>query len=482
MLENHSFDNLLALSGIPGIIAATTSDSNSYNGVTYPVRGNAPGNMPTDPGHEFPDVIEQLAGQGTSYPSGGPYPAIKNSGFAANYAVTTTEGPAPPAADIGDIMMCFDTASQLPATYQLATSFVVCDQWFSALPGPTWPNRFFLHGASSNGLDHSPATEEMEEWESVDGFRYPHGSIFDAMNTKKIAWRLYQDTNGPIEGSISQVSAIHNIELWDIYDVSEFQSDLQSGSYAHHYTFIEPNYGDVASGSYEGGSSQHPMDGVANGERLIAQVYESLRNSPVWDSSMLIVTYDEHGGFYDHVAPGPAQPPDDGGGSSGYSEYGFTFAQYGVRVPALIISPWVGASVDHTVYDHSSVLATLESLFGLPHLTKRDAQAHTFEGVISSSLRMDCPTKLNSPAPQVGARALSPAALAARELEPVPERSSLVGFLGTLYKADRKLAATPAEKAAAAARFKSIRTRGEARVYIHEVMAKVQAAKAARKR
>jgi len=308
MMENHSFDNMLALSGIPGIIAAKTSNSNSWNGNTYSVQGNAPADMPTDPGHEFTDVVEQLAGQGVSYPPHGQYPPITNSGFAANYATTTSEGPAPPPAEIGDIMMCFDTQSQLPVLHQLASQFVVCDQWFSSLPGPTWPNRYFLHGASSSGLDHSPSSEEMAEWE-VDGFTYPNGSIFDAMNKKGIKWRLYHDNNGPIEGTVSQVSSLHNIELLDVYDLSTFESDLQSGSYPYQYTFIEPNYGDVINGSYEGGSSQHPMDGVTNGEALIAKVYESIRNSPLWMSSMLIVIYDEHGGFYDHFAPGAAPPP-----------------------------------------------------------------------------------------------------------------------------------------------------------------------------
>jgi phospholipase C len=476
MMENHSFDNMLALSGIPDIIAATTSNSNSYNGITYNVQGNAPSSMPTDPGHEFTDVVEQLAGQGSKYPPHGEYPPINNSGFAANYATTTSEGPVPPTADIGDIMKCFDTQSQLPVMYDLATQFVVCDQWFSSLPGPTWPNRFFLHGASSNGLDHSPSTTELAEWESIDGFRYPNGSIFDAMKMKDITWRLYHDTSGPVEGSVSQVSSIHNIEMWDVHELSTFESDVQSASYPYQYTFIEPNYGDIVSGSYEGGSSQHPMDGVTNGEALIAKVYESIRNSPLWMSSILIVIYDEHGGFYDHSAPGRAQPPNDGGNK--YNEFGFTFAQYGVRVPALIVSPLLANAVDHTVYDHASVLATLEWLFGVPPLTSRDGQASKINGVIPSiAPRTDCPTKLNPPAPQLEKHSLSAAELAARELEPVPDRSSLAGFLGVLLKADSKLSA---DRAAAIARFQSVKTRGDARVYLHEVMAKVQAEKVRR--
>jgi len=477
MLENHSFDNMLALSGIPGIIAATTSDSNSYNGKTYFVKGDAPSSMPTDPGHEFTDVLEQLAGEGAKYPPHGTYPPINNSGFAANYATTTTEGPVPPAGDVGDIMMCFTSKQQVPVMYQLASTFVVCDQWFSSLPGPTWPNRFFLHGASSNGLDHSPSSTEIAEWETVDGFRYPKGSIFDAMTASNITWRLYHDTNGPVEGSVSQVSAIHNIQLWDVHELSTFESDVQSANYPYQYTFIEPNYGDIVNGSYEDGSSQHPMDGVTKGEALISQVYESIRNSPLWNSSMLIVTYDEHGGFYDHFPPGAAVPPGDGSDSK-YNEYGFTFAQYGVRVPGLVISPVLGNYVDHTVYDHASVLASLEWLFGLQPLTNRDRTANVIKGMIPTEApRTDYPTKLNAPAPEPVKSRLAPEVLAARELQAVPERSSLMGTLGVLYKADSQLATTPAEKEAARARFESVRTRGDARAYLREVMARVQAEK-----
>ena len=141
MLENHSFDNIFAFSGINGINAATTSDSNSYNEVTYDVQQSAPLSMPTDPGHEFLDVLEQLAFPVTTYPSGGPYPPINNSGFAANYATSTTEGPPapPPAQDIGDVMACFATPTQLPVMQQFAQTFAICDQWYSSLPGPTWP-------------------------------------------------------------------------------------------------------------------------------------------------------------------------------------------------------------------------------------------------------------------------------------------------------------------------------------------------------
>ncbi|MGA8161086.1 MAG: alkaline phosphatase family protein [Acidobacteriaceae bacterium] len=472
VLENHSFDQMLALSGIPGISGATAANFNSYQGTQYHVMGNAPASMPIDPGHEFADTLEQLAGAGTSYPSGGPYPRINCSGFAANYAVAQTKGPQPGPADLGDIMKCFGTGPQLPVMHQLASEFVVCDHWFASMPGPTWPNRFFIHGASSNGLDHSPSMADITLWEAA-GFSYPHGSIFDALQFHKMGWRLYRDDNGPMEGRLPQACAIHNVHLWNVCNLSDFSADLQK-EYPWAYTFIEPNYGAVAS-TYDGGSSQHPLDGVARGEALIAQVYEGIRNSPLWDESLLIVTYDEHGGFYDHVPPGAVVAPADGGEHSRWNESHFTFTQYGVRVPALVISPWLRPAVDHTPYDHASIAATVESLFGMMHLTERDRKANPIQGfAVPGSLRTDCPTKLEQPAAAAEKAPLTAQQQAVIDAEPIPDRSSLVGFLGVALKTDVALAPSGLQPQARQS-FAAVRTRGQAREYILGVLGRAEA-------
>jgi hypothetical protein len=158
---------------------------------------------------------------------------------------------------------------------------------------------------------------------------------------------------------------------------SSFASDVM-GPYPYTYTFIEPNYGDVFGGSYVGGSSQHPMDSVARGEALIKATYETIPNSPLWERSLLIITYDEHGGFYDSVQPGGATPPGDGSPNDpSINSGGFLFDWYGVRVPALIVSPLIPqGTVDHTLYDHASVPATLEALCGLTPMTNRDKGAN----------------------------------------------------------------------------------------------------------
>jgi phospholipase C len=478
MLENHSFDNMFGFSGIPGIVTSAPGASNAYNGVTYPTGTPAPPAMPTDPGHEFLDVVEQLAGQGASFTPGKPYPPITNSGYAANYATSKTEITSgsprlPTPQEIGDVMKCFTTKDELPVLYALATEFALCDQWFSSLPGPTWPNRFFVHGASSAGWDDSPSSAQMVEWETVSGFTYPRGSIFDALNSHNIKWRIYVDESGPTAGGIPQVAAIKGI-FWHLntYDFSGFAADLQ-GPYPYSYTFIEPNYGDTTSGTYRGGSSQHPLDGVHGGEALVKATYEALRASPLWDSSVLIITYDEHGGFYDSVTPGRAVPPGDGKPNSpAANNHGFAFDQYGVRVPAIVVSPLIAKGVvDHTVYDHASVPATLERLFGMAALTNRDANAHDVLGLLSlSSPRTDCPATLPNPA-VTGVQAAAPAPMqAGLAAQPLPDEGNIQGFLGVALKTDVELSGD--DKAAAAAKMEKvqqIQTRGEAEAYIQEV-------------
>lgn len=492
MLENHSFDNIFAMSGIPDITAATPSDINTFEEQNYPVYSGAPVTMPTDPGHEFLDTFEQLTGQpGSAYVPGADY-QINNSGFVSNYATTTTEGERPDFFDIGKIMACFDTLNQLPVMYQLATEFAICDHWFSSIPGPTWPNRYFLHGASSAGLDDSPSQSQLIKWEKALGFTYPNGSIYDRMVSANIQypWRFYGDTADTYSddpqneygfGGIAQVASIHSLNMALVNDLSRFASDLQQ-PYPYAYTFIEPNYGDVWDNTYAGGSSQHPMDDVYGGENLIKTVYEAIRASPRWNSSVLIIIYDEHGGFYDSVPPGPAPTPNDGSNGSSLNKHGFDFTQYGLRVPAVVVSPLIPkGTVDQTIYDHASVPATLERLLNFSPLTDRDAQANDLLHLFSlSTPRTDCPQTLNPPAPPVAPSVvLTPEAIAQIEQKPLPESGNAIGFLHILLKTELELSTgDEAEKAAIFAKFKTIKTFGQAKAYHRSVMAKLAIAKA----
>jgi hypothetical protein len=142
----------------------------------------------------------------------------------------------------------------------------------------------------------------------------------------------------------------------------------------------------------------HPLDDVTRGEKLVKKVYETIRNSPHWEKSALLITIDEHGGFYDHVEPPAATPPGDIGQISD-SHNGFKFDQLGVRVPAIVVSPYTRrGTIDHTVYDHASLLATLESYWKMKNLTQRDKVANDFLHLFSlDAPRTDAPTTTPEP-------------------------------------------------------------------------------------
>jgi phospholipase C len=168
MPENRSFDHLLGFSNITGIDAKTGSstkvnglsggESNSFDGKTWPVASPADYSMTVDPGHEFSDVLCQLCGGTAQYPCGGQYPKIDSSGFVESYVEAcrkTGQNRSP-----GEIMQCY-RLDQLVVLNALASQFAVCDGWYASMPGPTWPNRMFVHAASSGGLDHSPTRHPM---------------------------------------------------------------------------------------------------------------------------------------------------------------------------------------------------------------------------------------------------------------------------------------------------------------------------------
>jgi phospholipase C len=490
MLENRSFDHLLGWSGLKGKDAETGVDtaviglsdacSNTYKGKPYPATKGADYVMPFDPGHEFPDVAEQLCGPAGITYKGGPYPPIDNSGFVSNYARTITSAKGGGDDNLGEIMKGYDPV-QLPVMTTLASQFAVCDQWFSSLPGPTWPNRFFVHAASSNGLDHSPRLIETTEWETIKGFSFRHGTIYQLLASHGQSWRLYRGKKTPLLGSIPIVAGLKGIRLSDVKPYEQFKADLQAG-YPYQYTFIEPNYGDVINNSYSGGQSQHPMDDVRNGEALIKDVYETIRNSPVWNSSMLIITHDEHGGFYDHVQPRPAVAPGDTAPGSKYNQYHFPFTNYGVRVPAIVVSPYTSKGIiSHAIYDHASIPATVEALFGLPPLTQRDAAANNLTGLARlATARTDCPSTLPDPVPTAATDALANAAarpILDETTAPI-DGGNLPGFLHVVMKAEQEEQPDAGAKMEVLDRISTqLRTRADARTYLEKTLASLQTRK-----
>lgn len=412
MLENRSFDHALGFSDITGTDAVTglqtTVDGLSNNpqfnidpantGVQVFADTPAPFKITDDakdPAHEFDDTLEQLCGAGAVYPDPitGNYPIINNSGFIANYRDKGSSDPA-------QVMKCFPP-DRLPVLHALAEEFAVCDNWFSSMPGPTWPNRFFMHAASSGGLDDSPSGFEAASSALVDGYKFEHGSIFDALDAKCIDWEIFEGDELPQSFAISGMNL--NAAQGRFTDFEDFAAEVRSPGFPSSYVFIEPSYGNVlptTSEDFTCGNSQHPLDDVTRGEKLIKDVYEAIRNSPLWATSLLLVVYDEHGGFYDHVAPPEVARPGDRISDEDNNHHDFDFKQLGVRVPAIVVSPLIPRNmIDHTIYDHTSLLATMEKLFGIGPLTKRDGTANNFLHLFSlSQPRSDAPRILPNPA------------------------------------------------------------------------------------
>jgi len=500
MLENRSFDHVFGFSGLPGINTLSGTESNPYEGTTYTVKQPAVDPMTTDPNHEFLDTLEQLCG--TQYgPKGenpfaaggtGVYPAIDGSGFVANYATIADEDTGlPSATDFGDVMSCA-SSGQVSAMIQLAQEYAVCDQWYSSIPGPTWPNRLFAMAATSSGLDATPKSKTIIKWETIDGFDLENGSLFDLVANGNMKYRLYNDFSNQFAadpspfydgGGFAIMSALKGIFMTDVNDLDHFANDLQ-GPYPYQFTFIEPNYGNALKDTYSGGSSQHAMDSLAAGEAIIASVYNAIRSSPLWSTSLLIITYDEHGGFYDHVAPPCAVSPGGNNDPYGYNEFGFNFTNYGVRVPAVIVSPLIAkATVDPTLYDHTSIAKTVEELYGLGNLTDRDLNATSLLGLLNlnTEARTDCLASLDVPVPAASLATPTAEDVAADmgDPTPLPEIGNMIGFLHIAAKTDIELqGGTDAAKTAVLARVQAIQTKGQARQYFQEIYTRLQAARA----
>ncbi len=375
VLENQSFDRMLGfvtlpdprqkLDGLTGLESNPASPPNPGDLVTVSRATTAEAYV-TDPspGHSFDDATVQLFGQ-REVPDP---PVPRNNGFVLSYA----EQPGPGGRPIGpvagrSIMQCLDP-DLVPVISSLARNFVVCDRWFSSVPGPTWPNRFFFHAATANGLLDTPETAGQLR-STFFGSPYRMRSIFENLMDAGHTWKVYYD-------DYAQTFALRNLhkygDRFELFDA--FARDVANGTLPD-YSFIEPR-----SFSAPGwpANDQHPPHSVLEGEKLIAAIYDTLRGEEtIWRRCVFVLLYDEHGGFCDHVPPPAAVVPDATSAATPH----FRFDRLGVRVPAILVSPWVGEGVaDHRAYDHTSLPATIKTMFGLPSfLTARDAVAATFD-------------------------------------------------------------------------------------------------------
>jgi len=376
MLENRSFDHILGFSQITGSdgspIDGLKPSGNpgipDTDGKLFPPTMDASysGNYETDPGHDFLDVNTQIFG--TQHPAAG----LKGdmSGFVKAYRATNGGN----SATVGNVMKCFDPA-KVPVLTTLAREYAVCDRWFSSVPGPTLPNRLFAHCGTSRGrLDLSP--------DDFGGFT----TVYEVLdkNNPSVSSCIYSD------GWTAAATFKYLLEYQDQFygTLDDFETDCADNDLPS-YCFLEPRYSSsLVKETFLPQNDQHPDSDVREGEELIFRVYQAIRsNRKVWENSMLVIVYDEHGGLYDHVLPPDAYAPD----SSPPDDLNFDFKRLGVRVPAVIVSAYTGRKVIHDQFDHTSLIATARKLFTGQwqddKLGWRAQHANTFEEVAITQTR-----------------------------------------------------------------------------------------------
>ncbi|KAJ1341892.1 hypothetical protein BSLG_003545 [Batrachochytrium salamandrivorans] len=376
IMENRSFDSVfgrLKWDGINTRVDGLTG--NEYNDLdngqrVMIQRGTNPA-AGFDPNHEVHAVTEQIYGSGTVN-AAGQVPDM--SGFAQQAFVESQEN----MDSVKQVMQAFGPDT-LPVTYALAKEFAVVDNWFASMPGPTYPNRHFAHCATGYGYTGNT--------DSLIGVGCK--TVFGNLDAAGVSWGVYSDA--PLATTLLYRDMRSIPHLKKTYKFGAFIKDAAAGKLPQ-YTFLDPN---------NNFNDDHPPNNLHNGQKFIKDTYEALRSSPQWENTLFLITYDENGGFYDHVTPPTNVPIPDS--SEMWPAVGdFKFERLGPRVPALVISPYVpkGAVIHSNIpgrnYEHSSIPATLKKIFGLPSfLTKRDAWAIPFDSIASlSSPRKDCIVKL----------------------------------------------------------------------------------------
>ncbi len=429
MLENRSFDNALGyLYGpedppkqhIPplqpgeqpfhGLLFEKTEDL--QNDGVAPAPGVRATNTPGwDPGEEYEHVNVQLFGAATppkaAPAKGAPVPGMK--GFLKDYS-TQCNGTAE---DKQQIMRMYGPGD-LPVLNGLARGYAVSDAWFASVPTQTNANRAFsLCGTSLKLVDNGYLSKGKVNAKLAND-RFDADTIWNVLERNGFSdWAVFWEVAYPpvisrypyTRNLFPRLESIKNID-GHFRKMAEFFALAKSGTLPK-YSYIEPSWGGYALAESVMGNEYHPPSDVTPGEHRLEQIYRSLKAGKAWDKTLLVITFDEHGGNYDHVPPGPALPPS---GKPDPGQYGFLFDRYGVRVPAILVSPrieqgTVFRSGGDVPYDHTSVIATVLKWL-LPQvppgkwgLGERVRNAPTFENVLTLDRARDDVPAATTPAP-----------------------------------------------------------------------------------
>eukprot|EP01060_Flectonema_neradi_P010616 TRINITY_DN1770_c2_g1_i2.p1 TRINITY_DN1770_c2_g1~~TRINITY_DN1770_c2_g1_i2.p1 ORF type:complete len:492 (+),score=82.80 TRINITY_DN1770_c2_g1_i2:66-1541(+) len=397
MEENRSFDHMCGF--FPGVNGLKGNESNPYDtrdptGRRVTVTKDSPYISPFSPDHSFSRTTEKIFGLAAM--DKGDYSTANMDGF------VETEIQQNNRTDPEVVMRMF-TPERLPVMSALAENFAIFDRFFCSLPGPTWPNRLFqLMGTSKGDL----STKQFHPYTGL----YFGKTVFDLVEEVGLDWKFYY-ADAPLEMAFIEKITRSPERVHDWY---RFKKDIREGDLPT-FSWVNPRWF-VNETSGEGANDQHPDHDVRLGEALLKEVYEELRAGPAWNETLFIVTYDEHGGYYDHV-PTPLTGVPDPDHSESFPDKGFNFTRLGVRIPALMISPWTqkGQVISEPApedkpfptseFELTSVIATVGKLFNnTKHLTKRDAWAATFDNYLSEpSPRTDCPRTLPDAPKSLGA-------------------------------------------------------------------------------
>jgi phospholipase C len=347
MLENHSFDNLLGMLG--------RGDGFTLGADGLPTATNPYPDGRLQRAFHMPTTCQLASKPSQEWrASHVQYDGGRNHGFVIS--------------DSGPVAMGYWTGADLPFTYDLAARFPIGDRWFSSVLAQTDPQRRYLIAATSSGMTDDIGTGPGNIVPDATLLAPANGTIFDRLTAHGISWTDYAAAYPfgttanlyPLQGG-GPAAVNHK-------PIEDFFSDAAAGTLPS-FSVLDPDYSTQ--------SQENPQNLVV-GESFLARVVHTLGSSPLWRKTLFVLTYDEHGGYYDHVPPPAALAPDAipptvQPGESTYDG----FARYGFRVPAVVVGPYAKRNhVSHVLYDHSSIPATLERKWNLPAMTYRDANAN----------------------------------------------------------------------------------------------------------
>ncbi len=412
MLENRSFDNML------GFLGAAAEGGQKIDGVagknlSNPIPAYAPHpdncsevpvgietemtNPNPDPGEEYAHVNAQLFGQiipdENRFPEFNEKPAepynlprreaytdAPMNGFVLDYInhFNALMKRMPEYDEYRVIMNCHEESS-LPVLSTLAREYAVFDRWFASVPSQTLCNRSFLHTATSHGY---VLNQPVYRW-----LYHDVPTIFNRIQDRQdpaLTWKIYYDKLDIVSSAGLLYRGLWPYRGTHFFHMDDFEDDASQGKLPS-YSFIEPRF-------FIDHNDQHPPLGdmletsnALAGELLLQRVYNAVRNGKNWEKTLLIITYDEHGGCYDHVSPPAAVPPDN---VSLHGQQGFGFDRLGIRVPTVMVSPYIPkGTVVSDIHDHTSIIKAVCDRWDLAPLTERDGHTNSFDQLLSLKSR-----------------------------------------------------------------------------------------------